>query len=203
MQVVLLEKVANLGAIGEVVDVRAGYARNYLLPQGKALRATKSNLAYFEAEKARIEKLNEDRKKDAQKLAKVIDGKTVAIIRNASEAGQLFGSVNTRDIADAVSTLGEKIDRTTVNINQSFKTLGLYDVSVELHPEVISTVTINIARNEEEAAIQEKEGRALIADPNEGETLEEVIAEAAEDEPAEEAKAEDAQSEDETKSDAA
>lgn len=194
MQIVLLERVGNLGSIGEVVDVRDGYARNFLLPQGKALRATKSNLAYFEAEKAKLEKLNAERKSQAEKASKTIDGKTVAILRAASEAGQLFGSVTTRDIADAVSTLGETVDRSHVNINQSFKTLGLFPVEIALHPEAVSTVTINIARNEDEAAIQEKTGRALTSDAQNEEEEEEYVpapkAEAAPAEASEEATAE-------------
>lgn len=175
MKIVLLERVSNLGAIGEVVEVRDGYARNFLLPQGKALRATKSNLAFFEAEKAKLEKLNAERKAAAEKASKTIDGKTVAIIRAASESGQLFGSVTTRDIANAVSTLGETVDRSHVNINQSFKTLGLFDVEIALHPEATSTVTINIARSEEEAAVQEKEGRALVTTSGPEEVEEEVV----------------------------
>ena len=163
MQVVLLEKVGTLGQIGDVVDVKSGYARNYLLPQAKALRATKTNMAVFEAQKAQLVKDNEKRKADAEKAAKKVDGKTCVIIRAASEGGQLYGSVSTRDIAEAVSSLGETVDRTQVNVNQSFKTLGLFDVEIALHPEVLTTVTVNIARSEDEAAIQEKEGRALVA----------------------------------------
>lgn len=163
MQVVLLEKVGRLGQIGDVVNVRDGYARNFLLPQNKALRATKDSLAIFEARKAQIVKENEAKKADAAKRAKAIEGKTVAIIRAASEGGQLYGSVSTRDIADAVSTLGQKVDRTQVQVNQSFKTLGLFPVTIALHAEVRINVTINIARSADEAAIQEKEGRALVS----------------------------------------
>ena len=178
MQVVLLEKVGTLGQIGDVVEVKSGYARNYLLPQAKALRATKTNMAVFEAQKAQLVKDNEKRKTDAEKAAKKVDGKTCVVIRAASEAGQLYGSVSTRDIAEAVSTLGETVDRTQVNVNQSFKTLGLFDVEIALHPEVLTTVTVNIARSEDEAAIQEKEGRALVAKNEQEEDVTPVAEEA-------------------------
>lgn len=162
MQVVLLERLQGLGKLGEVVSVKDGYARNYLLPQKKALRATKSNLAYFEAEKAKIQKLDGEKKAAAEQASKKLNGKTVAIIRAASESGQLYGSVSTRDIADAVSTLGHAVDKASVQINQSFKTLGLFPVQISLHGEVETVVTVNIARSEDEAKIQEKEGRALV-----------------------------------------
>lgn len=162
MQVVLLEKLQGLGKLGEVVNVKDGFARNFLLPQKKALRATKSNLAFFEAEKAKLQKLDGEKKVAAEKTSKKLNGKTVAIIRAASEAGQLFGSVSTRDIAVAVSTLGETVEKSQVQINQSFKNLGLFPVQIVLHGEVETVVTINIARSEDEAKIQEKEGRALI-----------------------------------------
>lgn len=162
MEIVLLENIGRLGNVGSVVTVKDGYARNFLLPQKKALRATKNNLAYFEAEKSKLEKLDQERKKTAEKTAKVIDGKTVVIIRAASESGQLYGSVTTRDIAQAVSALGETVERSQIRINQSYKMLGLYDVVVELHPEVTAQIVINIARSEEEAAAQEKAGKEAI-----------------------------------------
>lgn len=169
MNVVLLEKVGKLGVMGDVVTVKDGYARNFLLPKKKALRATQDNLAYFEKEKAALEKQNKTKKAEAEKIAKKIDGKTVPVIRAASEAGRLFGSVSTRDIANAVSSLGETVDRSLVHLNQNFKMLGLFPVEVHLHPEVLATVTINIARSEDEAKIQQKEGRALIVDHSEQE----------------------------------
>lgn len=163
-QVILLEKVDHLGAMGEVVNVRPGYARNFLLPQNKALRATKQNIAYFEAQKSAIEKVNNEKKAEAEKSAKKIDGAKVAIIRQASEGGQLFGSVSSRDIADAIAAAtGETVQRNQVVMNTAFKTIGLFPVTIALHAEVKVTVTVNIARTAEEAEQQAKTGKALIA----------------------------------------
>ncbi len=163
-QVILLQRVENLGNMGDVVNVKPGYARNYLVPQNKALRATKSNIAYFEGQKAALEKSNADKRKSAEAQSKKVDGAIVALIRQASEAGQLFGSVSSRDIADAVSAkTGEKIDRTQVNMTTAFKTLGLFPVEVFLHPEVKVKVTVNIARSDDEAKLQEKTGKAVVA----------------------------------------
>ncbi len=182
MQVVLLERLQGLGKLGEVVNVKDGYARNYLLPQKKALRATKSNLAFFEAEKAKLQKLDGEKKSAAEQASKKINGKTVAIIRAASESGQLYGSVSTRDIAEAVSTLGHTVDKSNIQINQSFKNLGLFPVQINLHGEVETTVTVNIARSADEAKIQEKEGRALVTVAGNNASEEEVVeAPAAED----------------------
>lgn len=179
MEIVLLENIGRLGAVGSVVTVKDGYARNFLLPQQKALRATKANLAFFEAEKSKLEKLDQERKKQAEKTAKVIDGKTVVVIRAASESGQLYGSVTTRDIAESASSLGETVDRSQVRINQSYKMLGLYDVVVELHPEVTAQITINIARSEEEAVAQEKAGKEAIKAEQEAIAAEEAALAAA------------------------
>lgn len=163
-QVILLEKVDHLGAMGEVVNVKPGYARNFLLPQNKALRATKANIAYFEAQKSAIEKVNNEKKSVAEKAAKKIDGVKVAIIRQASEGGQLFGSVSSRDIADAVAEASsETVQRNQVVMNTAFKTIGLFPVTIALHAEVKVTIVVNIARTTEEAAIQAKTGKALVA----------------------------------------
>ncbi len=163
-QVILLEKVDNLGAMGETVSVRPGYARNYLLPQGKALRATDDNIAYFETQKAALEAENEKRRKAAETEAKKVKDVTVALIRQASESGQLYGSVTARDIADAVKAeTGVAIARSGVDVNQNFKTIGLFPVTVALHPEVKVEVTVNIARSADEAATQKETGKALIA----------------------------------------
>jgi large subunit ribosomal protein L9 len=165
MQVILLERVDSLGNLGDLVTVRPGFARNYLLPQHKALRATKNNLAYFETRKAEIEKENAGRKVQAEKDAKKLDKVVADIIRLASEGGQLYGSVTTRDIAMAVSEKsGIKVDRTQVRVNQTFKVIGLYPVTLVLHPEVQMTVTINIARSPEEAKVQRETGKALVVD---------------------------------------
>lgn len=164
-QVILLERVESLGQMGDVVSVRPGYARNYLLPQKKALRASKENIAYFETQKKHLAADNDKRRAEAEKLAKKIEGLKVPLIRQASEGGQLFGSVTARDIAEQIAaTSKEKIDRTMVQLNQNFKTIGLFPVDVALHPEVKVSVTVNIARSAEEAEKQAKTGKALIAE---------------------------------------
>jgi large subunit ribosomal protein L9 len=150
--------------MGDVVAVKPGYARNYLLPQKKALRASKDNVAFFEAQKKHLVAENDKRKGEAEKLAKKIDGIKVALIRQASEGGQLFGSVAARDIASEASKVsGVTVDRAMVQINQNFKLIGLFPVTIALHPEVKVTITINIARSVEEADTQAKTGKALIA----------------------------------------
>lgn len=173
IDVILLERIDNLGNMGEVVKVKPGYARNYLLPQSKALRATQDNIAYFESQKAHLEKLNSEKKKSAEKEAKSVEGLTVTIVRHASESGQLYGSVAARDIAEAINETAKiKISRGQVVINDAFKSIGLFPVEISLHPEVKVEVRMNIARSLDEAEIQLKTGKALIAD--EGETVEET-----------------------------
>ncbi len=154
MQVVLLEKVEKLGAIGDVVDVKPGYARNFLLPQEKALRATKANLERFEREREALEKLNAERAEKARGEGAHLDGASFVLIRQASETGQLYGSVSTRDIADAASSDSFHVTRGMVDLNDPIKTLGLHDVRLKLHAEVDVTVTINVARTEDEAERQ-------------------------------------------------
>lgn len=167
MDVILLERVENLGNMGEKVRVKPGYARNFLLPQGKALRATADNLAYFESQRAALEKLNAEKRTDAEKIAKKLEGLKVSMIRNASEGGQLYGSVTARDIAEAINAAAKlDITRGMVIVNTSFKNIGLAEVPVVLHPEVKVNVVINIARSEEEAKIQAKTGKAVIVDYN-------------------------------------
>lgn len=167
-QVILLERIEKLGAMGDIVNVKPGYARNYLLPQNKALRATESNIAYFETQKAALQKADAEKKKAAEKHAQSIKGLTVAIIRQAGEAGQLYGSVTSRDIAEAINKAAdEKIERNTIDLNQNFKEIGLFPVTVTLHPEVKVEVTINIARTEDEAKKQLKSGKAAIASEQE------------------------------------
>jgi large subunit ribosomal protein L9 len=166
MQVILLERVDSLGNLGDVVKVKPGYARNYLLPQQKALRATKDNLAYFETRKKEIEKQNSERKAEAAKLAKPLEGVTVTLLRHASEGGQLFGSVTSRDIAEAINAdvKGAEITRGMVLMNQTYKSVGLFSATVALHAEVKIEVRVNIARTLDEAKIQLKTGRAVISD---------------------------------------
>ena len=165
MEVILLERVESLGKMGETVRVKPGYARNYLLPQKKALRATNENKAFFEAQRAELEKRNAEKRAEAEKLATKLQGFKTVLIRNAAEGGQLYGSVTTRDVADAVTAQAKiPVERTMVMLNQGFKMLGLFPVTLMLHPEVKVDVTVNIARSEEEAKIQAKTGKALVAE---------------------------------------
>lgn len=154
MQIILLERVPNLGQMGDVVTVRPGYARNYLIPKGKALRATKAAIADFEARRSQLEARNLERKQDAQALAAKVDGRSVVILRQASESSQLYGSVNARDIAAAFTEAGVTLDRQQIRLAEPLKTLGMHKVTVALHPEVEVTVTVNVARSQEEADIQ-------------------------------------------------
>ena len=156
MQVILMERVAKLGAMGEVVTVKDGYARNYLLPQGKARFASEENLARFEASRAELEARNADAKRDAQALADQLDGQRFVIIRSASDGGALYGSVSTRDAAEAASEAGFAVDRRQVSLKAPIKELGLHEVVVTLHPEVEATVELNVARSPEEAELQEQ-----------------------------------------------
>jgi len=156
VQLILLERVEKLGQMGQVVDVKPGYARNYLLPQKKALRATKDNLAYFEKQRAQLEAQNLARKTEAEQVAAKLDGLSVIIIRQAGESGQLYGSVTARDVAQAVTEAGFTIARGQAVVDKAIKTLGLYKIRVVLHPEVSVTVTINVAQSPEEAEMQAK-----------------------------------------------
>ncbi|MBJ7533838.1 50S ribosomal protein L9 [Rhodomicrobium vannielii ATCC 17100] len=156
MQVVLLQRIGRLGQMGDVVKVRPGFARNFLLPQGKALRATKENLVRFEKERAQLEAHNLERKQEAEAVSKKLDGQRVIVIRQAGDSGQLYGSVSTRDIADAVTASGFTVDRGQVLLDHPIKTLGIHDVRVSLHPEVSVRVSVNVARTEEEALRQAK-----------------------------------------------
>jgi len=158
MDVILLERVHNLGQIGDVVKVKPGYARNFLLPMRKALRATEANKAKFESQRAQIEAVNLEKRSEAEQIRGRVDGLKVVLIRQAGETGQLFGSVNARDLADAVTAAGFTIDRRQVILDRPIKTLGLHPVRVALHPEVIVGVTANVAKSAEEAEAQEKAG---------------------------------------------
>jgi large subunit ribosomal protein L9 len=160
MEIVLLERVENLGQMGDVVTVKAGYARNFLIPGKKALRATKDNLAYFETQRKTLEAVNLQTKKDAEGAAAKMNDVTVTIVRQAPESGKLYGSVSTRDISDALVKAGYKVDRNQVILQDSIRTLGLFKVKVALHPEVSVLVTANIARSEEEAKAQLARGAA-------------------------------------------
>src|SRR5580658_5977055 len=154
IDLILLERVEKLGQMGQLVKVRPGYARNYLLPQKKALRATKDNLAYFETQRAQLEANNLARKSDASAVAEKLEGLFVVLIRQAGESGQLYGSVSSRDIADAVTSAGFTVDRQQIVLDRPIKTLGLDRVRVMLHPEVGVTVTANVAQSAEAAEMQ-------------------------------------------------
>lgn len=154
MQVILLERVAKLGQMGDVVDVKPGYARNFLLPQGKALTASDANVASFEQQKAQLEARTLETKKEAEALAARLDGQQFIVIRSASEAGSLYGSVTPRDAADVATAEGFTVDRRQVVLRGPIKDLGLHTVSVVLHPEVEAEISLNVARSSEEAELQ-------------------------------------------------
>ena len=154
MQVILLERVAKLGQMGDVVDVKPGFARNYLLLQGKALTASKENIASFETQKAQLEAQNLETKKEAEAMADRLGGQQFIVIRQASDGGNLYGSVTTRDAADVATSEGFTLDRKQVIIRAPIKMLGLHEVEVHLHPEVMVTISLNVARSPEEAELQ-------------------------------------------------
>src|SRR4028118_542741 len=154
MEVILLERVEKLGAIGDVVTVKNGFARNYLLPNKKALRANEANRKLFEVNRSKIEADNADRRGEAEKASKDVEGKTVQLIRQASNTGQLYGSVSARDIVDALDGEGSKVTKGRVVLGRPIKAIGMHDVKVALHPEVAVTVRVNVARSPEEADLQ-------------------------------------------------
>ncbi|MGN6270499.1 MAG: 50S ribosomal protein L9 [Sphingomonas sp.] len=154
MEVILLERVEKLGAIGDVVKVKDGFARNYLLPRKKALRANEANRKVFEANRARIEEENANRRTDAEKSSKGVEGKTVQLIRQASNTGQLYGSVSARDIAEALEAEGAHVAKSQVVLDRPIKAIGVHEVKVALHPEVAVTIKVNVARSPEEAEMQ-------------------------------------------------
>jgi len=154
MEVILLERVEKLGAIGDVVKVKDGFARNYLLPRKKALRANEANRKVFEANRAKIEEDNASRRTDAEKASKDVDGKTVKLIRQASNTGQLYGSVSARDIVEALEAEGAHVTRSQVVLDRPIKAIGMHEIKVALHPEVSVTVKVNVARSPEEADLQ-------------------------------------------------
>lgn len=163
MDIILLERIEKLGQMGDVVKVKAGFARNYLLPHKKALRATKENLVYFSTQRQQLEAENIKHRDEAQKVADKLNGLKVVVIRSAGDTGQLYGSVNARDIADAVTEAGFTVQRSQVVMERPVKALGLFDLRVRLHPEVAATITVNVARSEDEAAEQQRLGHAIIA----------------------------------------
>ncbi|MCA1776139.1 MAG: 50S ribosomal protein L9 [Paracoccaceae bacterium] len=154
MEIILLERVAKLGQMGEIVSVKEGYARNFLLPQGKALRVNQANMARFEAEKAQLEARNLETKKEAQALADKLDGQQFIVIRSASDSGSLYGSVTPRDAAESATEEGFSVDKKQIVLTGPIKELGLHDLMVNLHPEVDAKITLNVARSREEAELQ-------------------------------------------------
>src|SRR6476469_7167137 len=154
MEVILLERVEKLGAIGDVVKVKDGFARNYLLPRKKALRANEANRKVFEANRAKIEEENANRRSDAEKASKGVEGKSVQLISQASTTGQLYGSVSARDIAEALEGVGANVSKSQVVLDRPIKAIGMHEVKVALHPEVAVTVKVNVARSPGEADVQ-------------------------------------------------
>ena len=154
MEVILLERVEKLGAIGDVVTVKNGFARNYLLPNKKALRANETNRKLFEVNRTKIEADNADRRAEAEKASKDVEGKTVQLIRQASNVGQLYGSVSARDIVEALDAEGAKVTKSQIVLDKPIKAIGMHDVKIALHPEVAVTVRVNVARSPEEADLQ-------------------------------------------------
>ena len=179
MDVILLERIERLGQIGDVVKVKPGFARNFLLPMKKALRATDENKKRFEEQRHQIEANNLKRRQEAEKIKDKVDGLKVVIIRQASETGILFGSVSSRDIAEGITKAGFTVDRRQVVLDKPIKTLGLHPVRVALHPEVVVSVIANVAKSEDEAVAQEKAG-GFVANKDEDETpdLDALLAEA-------------------------
>jgi large subunit ribosomal protein L9 len=175
MEVILLQRVAKLGQMGEVVRVKDGYARNFLLPQGKALRATDANRKRFDTMKVDLEARNLEQKGEAQKVGEKLDGKNFIVLRQASETGQLYGSVSPRDLAALLSESGFAVDRNQIGLNAPIKTIGLHKVPVSLHPEIEVSVSVNVARNADEAERQAR-GEDVTVRREEAEAAAEPIA---------------------------
>jgi len=154
MDVILLERIAKLGQMGETVKVRDGFARNFLLPSGRALRANEANAARFEAQKDQLIARNEERKAEAQGIASSLNGKSFIVVRQAGETGQLYGSVSTRDIAELLAAADFKVNRNDIQLNQPIKTIGVHPITIALHPEVDVSISINVARSQDEAERQ-------------------------------------------------
>ena len=173
MEVILLERISRLGQMGDTVRVRDGFARNFLLPQGKALRANEANKKKFEGQRAQLEARNLERKAEASKVAETLDGKSFVAVRSAGETGQLYGSVSTRDIAELITAEGFSVNRNQILLNQPIKTVGLTNVAIALHPEVEVTVTLNVARTADEAERQAKGETLTTAEAIYGEDINE------------------------------
>lgn len=180
MQVILLERIDNLGQMGDEVTVKPGFARNYLLPQKKALRASAANRSYFEAKRAELEARNLERRKEAERAAEKIEGATVTMIRQAGETGQLYGSVTARDIADALQEQGARVERNQVQLDRQIKAVGLHPVTLRLHPEVTASIGVNVARSQGEAESQAAAGAEVSPEEQAGiaeQAVEDVLSE--------------------------
>lgn len=173
MEVILLERISRLGQMGDTVKVKDGFARNFLLPQGKALRANDANKKKFEGQRAQLEARNLERRSEAQKIADKLDGKSFVVVRAAGETGQLYGSVSTRDISDILTAEGFSVARNQVELNQPIKSIGLTNIAIALHPEVEVTITLNIARSAEEAERQARGETLTTAEAIYGEDIDE------------------------------
>ncbi len=203
MQVILLERIEKLGQMGDVVKVKPGFARNYLLPKKKAMRATDANLKVFDSQRSQLETDNLERRSEAEAVAGKLDGLSIVLIRQAGEGGQLYGSVTARDMAQALGKDGVKVERAQVQLDKVIKVLGLHPVRLRLHPEVSVTITVNVARSEEEARAQASEGHVVSAEEQraaEEAIIQDVITEVEAEEAAE---AEQEAEEEATESDAA
>jgi large subunit ribosomal protein L9 len=182
MQVILLERIARLGGVGDTVKVKDGFGRNFLLPQKKALRATKENVAYFESKRSVLEKQNNDAKAAAEKKAKDLGNLSVSIIRQASDDGKLYGSVSVRDVSDALVEAGHEIERRLIDLNSAIKSLGAYEAVIHFHPEVPVKLTINVARNADSLLAQELEAKPQAEEAIEADDEQETTAESDSDE---------------------
>ncbi len=182
MHIILLERIAHLGQMGDEVRVRDGFARNFLLPQGKAMRANEFNRKHFESQRAQLEARNLERRGEAAAVAEKLDGQSFILVRQAAETGQLYGSVTTRDLADAITEAGFSIGRSQVNLTQPIKTIGVHHVTIALHPDVTATIIANVARSADEAERQARGEDLTIGGPDRDETDLEVEVEAASEE---------------------
>ncbi len=177
MEVILLERIERLGQMGDVVNVKTGYARNYLLPQKKALRSTKENMAYFESQKAELEARNLKMRQEAEKVAESIKNFSVSLVRQAAESGQLYGSVTARDIHDALKEAGLKLERHQIDLTQPLKNVGVYDVRIVLHPDVAEMIKVTVARSQEESDRLANSYNADLVKPVEEETTQTTASE--------------------------
>ena len=177
MDVILLERIEKLGQMGDVVTVKPGFARNYLLPQKKAVTATALNKEHFEGQRAQLEAQNLELKGEAEKVGKKLDGQKIIMVRQAGDAGQLYGSVSARDVGVGITEAGFSVDRHQIKLENPIKAIGMHPIQVALHPEVSVSVTVNVARSDEEAAIQDRTGAAVVSGDDEGDAIEELVEE--------------------------